>query len=214
MQKASEEGHANECSILHSLMALPGIKFMNIFAMRWFLTDCSKLGLKQYCSKVKQLSNASIDPKNRGFDENGKYKSDSFLTAYTLDNNENKLSIDNLFFLNCISVEMVNILLLSGFEIDECYLTTVGVSFVHMLKILRFNFGKSFLNALRINCQHIPTPNGNQFINTAFGLYPTICLFNHSCDPNVNMSGLLSTKKKIYKAIQPIPKGDQVNMNI
>lgn len=213
MQKGNEEGHSKECSILYSLINLPGTLSMNAMVMKWFFTDYSKFGLKQYCSRVKQLLNASIDSNNRGF-ENGKYKSDSFLTAYTLDYNENKILIDDLFFLNCLSVEMVNFVTLSGIEIPRRYLPTVGASFVHMLKILTFNFGRSYINSLRLYYQPNPNSQTITFLHTAFALYPSVCLFNHSCDPNVNMCGILNAKKKIYKAIQPISKGDQVIMNI
>lgn len=214
MQKANEEGHSKECSILFSLLKLPGTLSMNLMALRWFLTDYSKFGLKQYCSRVKQLFNASIDSINRGFDENGKYISNSFFTAYTLNSNENKIAIDELFFLNCISVEMLNFVTLSGIEIPRRYLPTVGASFVHMLKILNFNFGRSNLNALRLYYPSITNSEILKFVHSAFGLYPSVCLFNHSCDPNVNMCGVFDTKKKIYKATQPIPKGDQVIINI
>lgn len=214
MQKAYEEGHSKECSILCSLIKLPGTLSMNATVLRWFFVDYSKFGLKKYCSRVKQLSNASVDSINRGFDENGKYKSDSFFTAYTLDYNENKISIDDLFFLNCISVEMVNFVTLSGIEIPRRYLPTVGASFVHMLKILSFNFGRSYINSLRLFYYPDNNIQSITFFHTAFGLYPSICLFNHSCDPNVDMCGILNARKKIYKAIQPIPKGDQVIMNI
>ncbi|CAI6359834.1 unnamed protein product [Macrosiphum euphorbiae] len=44
----------------------------------------------------------------------------------------------------------------------------------------------------------------------AIALYPSLALFNHSCDPNIQRSGKISTKTRVIKAIEPIPKGNQL----
>lgn len=177
--------------------------------MKWFVRECTKIGLEKYCSMINSLSKTKKDPLTRGFDENGFYKSDNFLTAYTLDVGENKLFMDVVFFFNCVCVEMTQYFMLSGFNIPKCYLPTVGASLVHMLKILDFNCWK--MNNLY--SPNVSLLNNSFYSPTKFAFYPSICLFNHSCDANVMNNGCVSDKKRVLKAIQPILKGDQVTIN-
>lgn len=149
------------------------------------------------------MSKTKVNPKTVGFDKNGQFKSDNFLTAYSLRNCENKTSPDLLFFMHCIAVEIVEYLLLSGFKIPDRHVATVGASLVHMLKILDFN------------CQRILDFNPSvTFTDVSFpiacSLYPSLSLFNHSCDPNVRHTGVLSEKTRVLRAVQPISKGTQV----
>jgi len=206
MNKAIEDGHYLECPIMSFIKSTPGTTRINELAMKWFLKDYLKMGLKKYCSIVDNFSKSKIDPQTRGFDETGQYKSDHFLTAYSLDSSENKLSIDVLFFFNCIVVDMLHYLILSGFKIPECYIGTVGASLVHILIVLDLNSRKLNINAPTISYQgqlHLT-------LTIALTLYPTLSLFNHSCDPNIKRSGELSDRIRVMKAIQPIPKGTQV----
>lgn len=201
------ERHHLECPVLPSIYKLPGFDQVNGLLISWFLKECSQMGLEKYCSVTKHLFTIKIDPMTRGFDENGQYKSDSFLAAYTVDVGANKLSKDVVFFFNCICAEMIQYLILSGFNIPNHYLPTVGASLVHMLGILDFNCYKmNNLNSSIINCIF----NTSLFSFTRTDFYPIFCLFNHSCDANVTNSGCLRNKRKVLRAIQPIPKGKQV----
>jgi len=206
MNKDYKDGHHLECPIMHFIKATPGITKMNQLAMKWFLKAYIKMGLKNYCSIVDNFSESKIDPITRGFDEIGQYKSDNFLTAYSLDSNENKMSIELLFFFNCIAVDMLHYLILSGLIIPECYIGTVGASLVRILTVLDLNSRKLNINAPSVSYRidrQLSTP-------FALTLYPTISLFNHSCDANVNRSGEISDRIRVMKAVQPIPKGTQV----
>ncbi|KAL5236447.1 hypothetical protein ACI65C_003857 [Semiaphis heraclei] len=206
MNKANEDGHYLECPIMCFIKSTPGISRINELAMKWFLKDYLKMGLKKYCSLVDNFSKSKIDPQTRGFDETGQYKSDNFLTAYSLDSKENKLSIDVLFFFNCIAVDMLHYLMLSGLQIPECYIGTVGASLVHIIIVLDLNCRKLNIDAPTISFQG----KRQLTLTIALTLYPTISLFNHSCDPNIERSGELSDRKRVMKAIQPIPKGTQL----
>lgn len=206
MQKASEDGHNFECPIKYVISQLPGILQLNELVIKWFLKEFTKMGLKNYCSMVNDFSKTELDPETKGFDENGQYKSDSFLTAYSLENNEEKLPLEIIFFLNCVAVDMLNCLMLSGIEIPECYIATVGVSLVRMLNIIDYNCWKFKM----IDPPLLSSMNRNEIEPIAYTLYPSISLFNHSCDPNVKRIGLLNDRIQILKATQPIPKGSQV----
>uniref|UniRef100_A0A2S2NWJ6 SET and MYND domain-containing protein 4 n=1 Tax=Schizaphis graminum TaxID=13262 RepID=A0A2S2NWJ6_SCHGA len=206
MDKADKEGHCFECSIMHFIKTTPGITRMNELAMKWFLKDYIKMGIKKYCLTVNNFSKSKIDPKTRGFDENGQYKSDNFLTAYSLDSGVDKLSIDVLFFFNCIAVNMLHYLILSGFKIPESCLGIVGASFVRILTVIDLNCRKLNINAPSLSFHQV----SQLTLTIAFTLYPTISLFNHSCDPNIKRSGELTDRVRVMKAIQPIPKGTQL----
>jgi len=205
MNKDYKDGHYLECPIMHFIKATPGITKINQLAMKWFLKAYIKMGLKKYCSIVDNFSESKIDPITRGFDEIGQYKSDNFLTAYSLDCNENKISIDVLFFFNCIAVDMLHYLILSGLKIPECYIGTVGASLVRILTVLDFSYRKLNLNELSPRRRDILLT-----LSMALTLYPTISLFNHSCDANISPSGNLLGRIRVMKAIQPISKGTQV----
>lgn len=70
------------------------------------------------------------------FDEIGQYKSDNFLTAYSLDSSENKMSIHILIFFNCNAVDLLLYLMLSGFKIPEHYVGKLGAFLVRILTVL------------------------------------------------------------------------------
>uniref|UniRef100_A0A2H8U026 SET and MYND domain-containing protein 4 n=1 Tax=Melanaphis sacchari TaxID=742174 RepID=A0A2H8U026_9HEMI len=206
MDKADKDGHYLECPIMYFVKSTPGVTRVNELAMKWFLKAYLNMGLEKYCSTVDSFFKSKIDPKTRGFDENGQYKSDNFLTAYSLESIENKLSIDLLFFFNCIAVDMLHYLMLSGFKIPESYIATVGASLVHILTVLDLNCRKLNINAPTISFHK----DRQATLTIGLTLYPTICLFNHSCDPNIKRSGNLSDRIRVMKAIQPIPKGTQL----
>ncbi|KAL5233657.1 hypothetical protein ACI65C_001067 [Semiaphis heraclei] len=206
MNKDYKDGHHLECPIMHLIKSTPGITKINQLAMKWFLKAYIKMGLKKYYSIVDNFSESKIDPITRGFDEIGQYKSDNFLTAYSLDCNENKISMDVLFFFNCIAVDMLHYLTLSGLIIPECYIGTVGASLVRILTVLDLNSRKLNVNAPSVSYRidrQLSTP-------FALTLYPTISLFNHSCDANIKRSGEISDRIRVMKAVQPIPKGTQL----
>ncbi|CAI6361909.1 unnamed protein product [Macrosiphum euphorbiae] len=206
MDNDYKDGHHLECPIIYFIRSTPGNTRMNELAMKWFLIDYLKMGLKKYCSIVNNFSESKVDPMTRGFDEIGQYKSDNFLTAYSLDNSENNISIDVLFFFNCIAVDMLHYLILSDFKIPNLYMGSVGASLVHILTILDLNCRKLNINAPSVSfrrCRQLT-------LTTALTLYPTISLFNHSCDPNIKRSGEISDRIRVMKAIQPIPKGTQL----
>ncbi|XP_060856260.1 SET and MYND domain-containing protein 4-like [Metopolophium dirhodum] len=215
LHKSMKDGHNLECPIIFFVRSLPGITDLYQLALKWLLKDVSKMGLKKFCLLVDTFSKSKIDPKTRGFNENGQYKSDNFLTAYSLDSSEEEMPIDVLFFFNCIAAEMLQYLMLSGFKIEECYLGIVGTSLVRILSVLDLNARK-----INTNAPNMASLKGQLLQNyyyltfpMAIALYPSLALFNHSCDPNIERSGKLSTKTRVIKAIQPILKGNQLFFN-
>lgn len=203
MENANKEGHYLECKIMHFISSIPGIPDIKEVAIKWFLKDYLKMGFEKYCLMVDNFSNSEVDPVTRGFNESGQYKSDNFLTAYSLDCNENKITIANLFFYNCIAAQMLQYLILKDLKVPVHCIGIVGASLVRILIVVDANFNKFFINEPNRRLE-------DSELMLALTLYPTISLFNHSCDPNITCSGNIFDNKKVMKAIQPIPKGSQV----
>jgi len=206
MQMDEKNGHLYQCPIMYSVQQMPGIPKLNELVLKTFLKEYCQIGLNEYCSIVNNLTKNTIDLLTRGFVK-GQYKSENFFTAYSLDGCESKHSKRILFFLNCVAAEILQYLILSGFYVPKSNITTIGVSFVHMLNVLDINAWKFSV----VNCPSVPSKlNRNFRVTIACALYPSIGLFNHSCDPNVKQSGVLSDRINVLTAVQPISKGSQV----
>lgn len=209
MKKAFESWHKLECPIMFSINSLPGDNKVNQIAIRWFASEYLKQNLLNYYVLVRKLlENTGEQPMLKGFSDSHKYESDNFVTAFNMLGTENQISMDLLLFYYCLGAEMMEYWRLRGIYIQDCYLNTVGASLVRMLIILDTNCRKLTVNAPCISAQL----NNRMDILIAYSLYPTIYLFNHSCDPNVRSSGVLSGRIRVMKAIQPIPKGSQVSI--
>lgn len=204
MKMDENDGHSYQCIMMYSIDNMPGMPKLNELIIKIFLKEYCKTDLEEYCSVVKNWTETSeIDPLTRGFVKH-QYKSESFSTVYSLKLFESRKSKNYLFLLNCIAAELLHYLMISGLCIPESYITTVGVSFVHMLN----NFDFVFWNFAQ---KYGPCVNKlNYNVILAYALYPSIFLFNHSCDPNVKRSGVLSDKTSVLTAVQPISKGSQV----
>jgi len=206
MKMDANDGHIYQCPLMHSIKQISGIPKLNELVLKIFLKEYVKMGIQEYCSVVNNLSETTIDPKTRGF-VNGQYKSEHFFTAYSMEGHENKITNNILFLLNCIAAEILQYLMLSGFHIPESDITIIGASFAHMLNILDLYSWKLAM----VNCPSVNTvANKNYLVTVVCALYPSIGLFNHSCDPNVKRSGILSERTNVLTAVQPISKGSQV----
>lgn len=204
MKKANEDdGHHLECLLMYSISTIPGIQLKNILVMKWFLRDCSKMGINKFCAMVNDLSKTIIDPKTKGFNVNGMYKLDNFLEIFTSKNINDKLPLNHLCLLSHIAAEMMQYMKLSGFKILNKHVNTVGASLVHMMDILNTPNRHLFISHL----QHI-----DQLKKATISMNPIMSLFNHSCDANLKLNEVWIDKTFIWQAIQPIPKGSQVTI--
>lgn len=204
MKANEDDGHNLECPLMKSINSIPGIVGVNTLVTKWFLRDCSKMGLSKFCAMVNDFSKAIIDPKTKGFDVNGIYKLDNLLEVFSSKHIENNLPLHYVFFISHIAVEIMQLMKLSGFKIPQKHVNTVGASLVHMLDVLitsnhhLFTYGQRYKN--------------DQVKISAFSLRPIMSLFNHSCDPNINLNEVWIDKTHIWQAVQPIPKGSQVTI--
>ncbi|KAL4149295.1 hypothetical protein QTP88_003274 [Uroleucon formosanum] len=206
--KSYENGHKYECSIFSTFNNWPGIDHMEHLSLYIFLKSVCKLGLDEYIATVCALNSDTTDPMMRGFNKIGKYLSDQFCSVYTLEGNETKRSVSDLFSRHCHAAVMVSIMTLAGLQIPNHQLGTVGESLVHIIC------------AVSSNAHGITQPSDceaqlkssvgldNKFIPVASLLMPVLSLLNHHCDPNVvrhNYNGTI-----VLTAIQPISKDSQL----
>jgi len=183
---------------------------MEHLSLNIFLKSVCELGLDEYIATVCALNADATDPMMRGFNSFGKYLSDQFCSVYTLEGNETKRSVSDLFSRHCHAAVMVSIIILAGLQIPHHQLGTVGESLVHIIC------------AVSSNAHGITQPSDcetqlklslglgidNRFIPVASLLMPVLSLLNHHCDPNVvrhNYNGTI-----VLTAIQPISKDSQV----
>ncbi|XP_026809754.1 SET and MYND domain-containing protein 4-like [Rhopalosiphum maidis] len=199
-----ESGHKYECSIFSTFNNWPSMDHMEHLSLNIFLKSVCNLGLDKYIATVHTLNAETTDPMMRGFN-NGKYLSDQFYSVYTLEGNETKRTVSDLFLRHCYAAVMVSIMKLAGLQIPDHHLGTVGQSLVHIICAVASNAHGITQppNRKTWSLVHI-----NQFMPVASLLMPVLSLLNHHCDPNVvrhNYNGTI-----VLTAIQPISKDSQL----
>lgn len=170
-----------------------------------FLTAVCEFGLDKYISTVCGLNTDTTDLMMRGFNSSGKYLSNQFCSAYTLEGNETKRTVSDLFIRNCYAAVMVSLIKLTGLKISDHQLGIVGESLVHIICAVSSN-AHEITQSLERKTWILSEKH--KCIPIASVLMPVLSLLNHHCDPNVvrhNYNGTI-----VLRAIQPISKGSQV----
>lgn len=170
-----------------------------------FLTTVCKFGLEKYIATIRSLNADNSDPMMRGFNNNGKYMSDQFCSAFTLEGNETKRTISDQFIRHCYAAVIVSFAILAGLEISSHQLGPVGESLVHILCVVASNAHEI---TQPLNRKTWSLQNMKRIMPVASLLLPILSLLNHHCDPNVvrhNYNGTV-----VVRAIQPISKNSQV----
>ncbi|XP_050536215.1 SET and MYND domain-containing protein 4-like [Daktulosphaira vitifoliae] len=204
-QKSYENGHKYECMFHSTLVEWPGIEHMEYLSMYIFLKTVSKYGLEEYVSLVRSLKVDMSDSIIRGFNKTGQYLSEEFCSTYSLEGNESKRTVSDLFIRHCYASVIVSCLKLGGLKIPDDLLGIIGESIVHLLCVVASNAHGITQPPNRNNWS---LPEMKEFMPVASILLPTLSLLNHHCDPNVvrhNYNGIV-----ILRAIQPIPKNSQL----
>lgn len=206
--KSYESGHKYECAMFSTFKEWPGMDHMEHLSLNIFLKSVCKLGFNEYIDTVCVLNADTTDSMMRGFNNNGKYLSDQFCSVYTLEGNECKRTVSDLFSRYCYAAVMVSLMTLSGLQIPYHQLGTVGGSLVHIICAVSSNAHgitqpSNFETQLKQNLVL-----DKRFTPVASLLMPVLSLLNHHCDPNVvrhNYNGTL-----VLTAIQPISKDSQL----
>jgi len=170
------------------------------------LTTICNFGLEKYVATIRALNIDNTDPIMRGFSADGKLLSDQFCSVYSLEGNEAKRTVSDLFMRHCFAAVMVSFLTLMGLKIPDDQLGVVGGSVVHIICVVASN-AHGITQTPKRKTWNISSEN-IEFMPVASLLMPVLSLLNHSCDPNVvrhNYNGTV-----VLRAIQPIPKNSQV----
>lgn len=202
--KSYESGHKYECKIFTTFNSWPSMNHMQHLSLYIFLTSVCKLGLDKYITTVRTLNAGITDPIMRGFNSNWKYLSDEFCSAYTLEGNETKRTISDLFIRHCYAAVLVSFVTLAGLQISDEQLGTVGESLVHLICVVSSN-AHEITQPPERKTWSLPE---DRCMPVASLLMPVLSLLNHNCDPNVvrhNYNGTI-----VLRAIQPISKDSQV----
>lgn len=208
LQKARNSYHDVECSLVNPLKGDPTVEPTCGLAMRCFIQLTNLFGIDRYCSLVQEYNELQL---MNSAECNENYLKNNFFSIYALDGNESKRTVSNLFFMHCTASMMLSLLLLNDFHIPTNMLGTVGESLVHLLCVVNLNSYASVELPKYIGASNDDFFNRSRNLNTvALVLCSVYSLINHSCDPNVivqTYSGI-----EVTRALQPIPKGSQVNL--
>ncbi|CAI6352682.1 unnamed protein product [Macrosiphum euphorbiae] len=117
--KSYKSGHKYECLLFSTFNYWPGMDHMEHLSLNIFLKSVCELGLDKYVATVCALNADTTDPMMRGFNNIGKYLSDQFCSVYTLEGNETKRSVSDLFSRHCHAAVMVSIMILAGLQIPN-----------------------------------------------------------------------------------------------
>lgn len=201
--KSYESGHKYECDVLYNFLKFPSITNMQYLSFHIALKTVVKLGIEKYIEIVNAL-NTNSDPVMRGFNDDGKYLSDTFNSVYALEGNESKRTDHYLYMKHCYAAVIVRYLALAGIEIPDNQLGKFGESIVHILCVVTSNAHR-VLQPLEYSTW-VPAVGTN--MSRAHLLLPVLSLINHNCDPNVVRQEFNGTV--VIRAIKPIEKGSVV----
>lgn len=205
--KSYERDHKYDCEILTSFLKFSDKDTMYL-SLKILLISIHEFGLDKYVANVRALNADITDPMMRGFNSDGKYLSDQMNSVYTLEGNEAKRSISDLFIRYCKAVTMISYLKLAGFIIPDHQLGTVGESLVHIICVVSSNAHEIIQPTRYKTWSFLNTSNSVPVGNV---LLPVLSLLNHHCDPNVvrhNYNGTV-----VLRAIKHIVKDSQVIYN-
>ncbi|XP_059060304.1 SET and MYND domain-containing protein 4-like [Achroia grisella] len=217
LEIAQNSYHRYECQIL-PLIWKSGCSITCHIALRMITQNG-----KEYFSNIsKDLETAITGP----------YKTEDYKNAYNLVSHEDIRSKQDLLHRTQMTIFLIKLLEISGYlegkpkdtvdlsdiksmSVDEKYNGDVGLFGALILKnlqVLQFNAHEVF----EVQC---PKPEvGKNIIKhtgtsvfLAGALFPTLALFNHSCDPSV--ARYFCGSKIVVRAVKNIKKGEEVSEN-
>lgn len=202
---AMETYHPRECSILSTLHHSQVNKF-GCLALR-AVTSQSFSDLMSFQREIH--SNGDPPPKTAGLSPDGTYKSNDYTAIYHLVTHDKDRTVQDLFHRSVTAVFLLKCLQLSDYfpeTPDSDTLAFIGGLLLSHLQSFPCNAHEIPELYLEVNSidHSLPTELGA-------GIYSTLSLFNHSCDPGVNRN--FYGDVCVVRAIKTIPAGAQVSDN-
>lgn len=163
-------------------------------------------GVESVLSYVKSPAAGKTHPEECGFTSAVVYDASSYDSVYHLVTSTKLRSTEDLFEFTVLSCVLVKIMLASGLlkEVAESAadIAVIGEVVLRHLQIIQ-------CNALRVIELTRPTKFDEPKPEpVGVGLYPTVSLINHSCDPNADLN--FYGDSVIVRAVRNISEGEEI----
>ena len=163
-------------------------------------------GFEPVLSYVKSPAAGNSHPEQCAFNDEGKYNCSSYDSVYHLVTGTKLRNSEDLFEFTVLACVLVKIMIASGFlkQIAECTadLELIGGVVLRHLQLVQ-------CNALRIIELTRPTKFDEPKPEpVGVGLYPTVSLINHSCDPNADLN--FFGDSVVVRAVRNIAEGEEI----
>ncbi|XP_060525878.1 SET and MYND domain-containing protein 4-like [Cylas formicarius] len=178
----------------------------------------SQRPIKFFRDKKNKLKDYLNDSCKKNFCRKKTYRSDDYDNVFFLCRHEHLRKKEELIHYACISIYLLRVLKYAKYfgDYNENVLTDdelfIGSLILRHLQLLQFNAHE--ISELS-NTDGDPTKdimkNGFENIAVGAGLYPTLSLFNHSCDPSIVRYNIKN--KMVVRAIKPIKADDIIYEN-
>ncbi|XP_056645073.1 SET and MYND domain-containing protein DDB_G0273589-like [Diorhabda sublineata] len=147
------------------------------------------------------------------------YRYDDYDNVFFLCRNEHLRNKEELIHFSFMSIYLLRLLKLGRyfpFKTDDKVLREEEIYFgsliLRHLQILQFNAHEvSELRNLPNSSEIQDVMNKYENASTGAAIYPTLALFNHSCDPSIVRYNIKS--KMVVRTIKPVKKGDIIYEN-
>lgn len=199
--KAWQKYHWAECSFGELLKPSMCAKIGHLAARLLMCQD-----IESVLSYVKSTAAGNIQPEQCVFTDEGVYNCSSYDSVYHLVTGTKLRNSQDLLEFTVLACVLVKIMIASGFlkQIAESAadLELIGGVVLHHLQLTQ-------CNALRIIELTRPTKFDEPKPEpVGIGLYPTVSLINHSCDPNADLT--FYGDSVVVRAIRNIAEGEEI----
>ncbi|CAG9765419.1 unnamed protein product [Ceutorhynchus assimilis] len=205
---ATKSFHAVECGFQKQLFD-SGASVNCLLAMRII----NQKPLKFFLEKKNKLKDYMKDSCKKNVVRKKIYRSDDYDNVFFLCRNEVMRKKEELIHYACMSIYLLRILKQGYYfaESSNDLLTEdelfIGTLILRHLQILQFNAHE--ISELQNTYNEATVSYLNNTIGA--GLYPTLALFNHSCDPSIVRYNVRN--KIVVRAIKPIKTDDIIYEN-
>lgn len=212
LKTSLNKNHRIECAVLDVLTKLKAWR-MELLALR-ILIEASNQGekLENFFQEVSEYSSDSVNINisvNNSYSEDSSentfysYNSTKHITSYNLVANTDKRSVADLFYRALIVSVLVVFL-------EKCTNFFNFSEEKDLRKLKNFSGGLMlrYMQSLPCNAHEVSEFRRDGSVEIGAGLYNTLSLINHSCDPNVVRHCYGDVV--VLRSIRPIAKGEEV----
>jgi len=199
--KAWKQYHWAECSFAELLKPTLCAKIGHLAARL-----VMRQGIDSFVSYLRSSAVRKTKADECGFSAEGVYDHSSYDSVYHLVTSTRLRSVEDLFEFTILSCVLVKIMVASGFlkEIasSPAELELIGGAVLRHLQIIQCNAFR-IIELTRPTKFDEPKPEP-----VGVGLYPTVSLINHSCDPNADLN--FYDDVVVVRAIRNIAEGEEI----